>query len=56
MITTNDLKRLLDEIDRLPYKPTHYQWLKDLLEEVEKSPTVAVQIGIVKSPRITDEF
>lgn len=54
MITTNDIEILLDSIEHLPYKPDHYQWLKDLLEEVKKQPMSAVQIGIIKSPKITD--
>ena len=54
MITTNDIRRLLDEIEHLPYKPDHssYMWLEDLLKEVERQDTTAIQIGIVKSPKI----
>ena len=54
MITTDDIQRLIDEIERLPYKPSHYTWLKDLLEEIEKSPGIADQIGIVKSPEFSE--
>lgn len=56
MITTNDIKQLLDSIDRLPYKPNHYDWLQNLLDEVEKQPTTAVQIAIIKSPNIFSEL
>jgi hypothetical protein len=54
MITTNDIERLLEEIEHLPYKPTHYDWLKNLLDEVKKQPTTATQVGIIKSPTISE--
>lgn len=56
MITTNDIKRLLDSIDRLQFKPNHYEWLQNLLDEVERQPTTAVQIAIVKSPNMFSEL
>jgi len=55
MITTDDIRRLLDDIEHLPYKPRHYEWLKDLLEEVENQPMLAVQIAVVKSPKIKEQ-
>ena len=55
MITTDDIEQLLVEIEHLPYKPSHYEWLKNLLAEVKSQDTAAVQIGILKSPKITQE-
>jgi len=54
MITTNDIERLLDSIEHLPCKPDHYEWLKNLLEEIKKQSTTAVYIGILKSPKISE--
>lgn len=54
MISTNDIERLLESIKRLPYKPDHYEWLENLLEEIEKSEMIAVQIAILKSPKILE--
>jgi hypothetical protein len=61
MITTNDLEELilyLKEIDKdFPckyyLKPMYDKW-QNLLDEVNKQPTVAVQIAIIKSSKITD--
>jgi len=58
MITTNQIERLLDEIEYIPkqFRPDEesYQWLKEILEEIKKQPTGTVAIGFIKSPRITD--
>jgi len=56
MITTNEIKRLIQKIESLPhpfkFDEEEYKWLKELLKEINKQSGTAIQVGIIKSPDI----
>jgi thioredoxin-related protein len=56
-MTTNNIKMLIDLVEHCPYCKQHADilFLKKLLDEVEKQPFTAVQIAVIKSPKMFNE-
>jgi len=61
MITTNDIERFLTKLKDINRRLPEFnlggdiEKIEKLLKEIEKEPTVAVHIAIIKSPKITEE-
>ena len=56
-MTTNDIKMLIDLVEYYPQTKGRHEieFLKELLKEVENQSGVAVQIAVIKSPKISSE-